>query len=190
MNWSSFKPVEFEDQLYGQKDREFKEVMDLPSRVAPVVLEVAMAAGKDSSAPLDLLRHRGWTIADPDVVCPDLDSYRSYIHGSRAEFAVAKNGYVVGDSGWFSCRSACYLASGRPVVVQDTGFSDVLPVGVGLLSFSDIDGACDAIAELESDYERHGEAALEIAETYFDSNRILASLIERSMATVPARGLP
>ena len=107
-------------------------------------------------------------------MCPDLDSYRAYIQGSKAEWSVAKHGYVVGRAGWFSCRSACYLASGRPVVVQDTGFSDVLPTGDGLLAFETPGQAADAIDSVVSDYDRHARAARELALAYFDSGAVLS----------------
>jgi glycosyltransferase involved in cell wall biosynthesis len=94
---------------------------------------------------------------------------------------VAKHGYVVGQAGWFSCRSACYLAAGRPVVVQDTGFSDVLPVGEGIVAFRTVDEAVAGIADVESKYERHSRAAREIAEEFFDSSRVLEELIDRAM---------
>ena len=141
MNWTSYKPVSFEGRTYGQKDVEFKRFLDLPSLVAPLPLELAVNSGKTSPTPRNLLTHKGWHLADPNKVCPDLDSYRQYIQTSLAEWSVAKNGYVEGQSGWFSCRSACYLAAGRPVVVQDTGFSSVLPTGDGILSFSTLDEA-------------------------------------------------
>jgi hypothetical protein len=122
--------------------------------------------------------HKGWKLVDPEEVCPDLDSYRSYIEGSKAEWSVAKNGYVEGQAGWFSCRSACYLAAGKPVIVQDTGFENLFPVGKGLLSFTDIDGAVSAIEEVEGNYSEHSIVAREIAEQYFDSKKVLADLIE------------
>ena len=102
---------------------------------------------------------------------------------SRAEWSVAKNGYVVGQSGWFSCRSACYLAAGRPVVVQDTGFSKVLPTGTGIVPFSTLQEAIDGIRDVESRYDIHRKAARDIAEQYFDSSLVLAQLLEKSMAS-------
>jgi hypothetical protein len=123
----------------------------------------------------------GWRTLDPSVVCPDPASYRDYLAGSTAEWSVAKNGYVDPSSGWFSCRSACYLACARPVVLQDTGFSSVLPVGVGLLPFSSLDEATEAIREVESNWERHSRAARAIAEQYFDSARVLDRLVTEAM---------
>jgi hypothetical protein len=182
MNWTSYAEVRHEGRTYGQKDVEFMRFLDLPARVAPVELECAMAGGKTRGAPLALLRHRGWRVVDPDVACPDLDGYRAYLAGSRGEWSVAKNGYVQGRPGWFSCRSACYLACGRPVIVQDTGFGDVLPVGEGLLSFQDVDGAAAAIDAAESDPARHRRAARAIAEAYFGSDAVLGRLVDRAMA--------
>jgi hypothetical protein len=178
MNWTSYNLVSHEGQNYGQKDEEFKRFLDLPSAVAPTVLEVALSVGKTKRAPRELLAHRGWRVVDPAVVCPDLDSYRRYVESSKAEWSVSKNGYVKGRSGWFSCRSACYLAAGRPVVLQDTGFSSVLPVGEGLLAFSTFDEAVDAVRGVEEDYSRHAAAARPIAEEYFDSDRVLSKLLE------------
>ena len=96
-----------------------------------------------------------------------------------AEWSVAKNGYVQGLSGWFSCRSACYLAAGRPTIVQDTGFSKILPVGEGLLSFTTQDEAVEAIHEVNCNYSKHKVAAREIASAYFDANLVLSSLINK-----------
>jgi hypothetical protein len=185
MNWTSYNDVEYQGVTYGQKNVEFSRFMELPTRTT-ARFEIAMAEGKNARPPVDLLRHRGWSIVDPSQVCPDIDSYRSYLQTSRGEWSVAKNGYVAGGSGWFSCRSACYLAAGRPVVAQETGFSAVLPVGEGLFAFSSIDEAVDAIDQIESDYERHARAAREIAEGYFDSQDVLGSLIERSLAGGPS----
>jgi hypothetical protein len=146
-----------------------------------VELEIAVNAGKTKRTPRDLLGHKGWQVVDPDQVCPDLESYRSYIETSKAEWSTAKNGYVVGQAGWFSCRSACYLAAGRPVAVQDTGFGDVLPVGEGILPFSTLDEAVNSIQEIAGHYARHADAARAIAETYFAAEKVLPPLIERAL---------
>jgi hypothetical protein len=180
MNWTSYREIEFEGRRYGQKDGELRRHLDLPSRTS-VPLELALASGKTARAPVDLLRHRGWSVVDPAVVCPDPDSYRTYIQRSRAEWSVAKHGYVIGRTGWFSCRSACYLAAGRPVVVEDTGFGSVLPTGAGLLVFDDLDSAVAAIDAVEADYPRHRRAAREIAEEYFAAEAVLGSLVSRAL---------
>jgi hypothetical protein len=183
MNWTSYKPIEHEGRAYGQKDMEFMRFIDLPTAVDPV-LEIAVNEGKTRVTPREFLAHRGWRVVDPDVMCPDLESYREYIQGSAAEWSVAKNGYVEGKPGWFSCRSACYLAAGRPVVVQDTGFEGILPTGEGLLSFRTIEEAAEGIREVAGDYERHGRAAREIAGEFFEARQVLGSLLERAATTV------
>jgi hypothetical protein len=181
MNWTSYKPVVYGNRSYGQKDLEFVRFQDLPRLIAPTALEVAVNAGKTRRTPRHLLAHKGWRVVDPAKVCPDLDSYRDYIEASKAEWSVAKNGYVVGRPGWFSCRSACYLAAGRPVAVQDTGFGAVLPTGEGLLAFSTMEEAVASIKEIEANYERHAKAAREIAAEYFDASKVLPRLIDEAI---------
>lgn len=181
MNWTSFNDVVYKGQTYGQKDVEFRRFLDLPRKVAPVVLEVAVNEGKTRRPPRDLLAHRGWRVVHPSKVCPDFETYRGYIESSKAEWSVAKNGYVLGQAGWFSCRSACYLAAGRPVVLQETGFSKIFPTGEGLFSFTTLEEAAAAIHEMEANYEQHSEAARAIAEEYFDSGRVLSRLIEEAL---------
>lgn len=184
MNWTSHNDVVYNGQTYGQKDVEFKRFIELPSKVTPAALEIAVNLGKTRRTPHDLLNYKGWRIVDPDKVCPDLDSYRKYVESSKAEWSVAKNGYVLGQPGWFSCRSACYLAAGRPVIVQDTGFSSVFPVGKGVLPFSTIDEAVNAIQEVETNYELHAKAARCIAEEHFNSKLVLTRLIEDAMGSL------
>ena len=188
MNWSSYDALTYRNKRYGQKDVEFMKFMELPQRVFPTPLEVALYKPRIKSSrnfavsvPLDSLETSGWKIVDAAEVCPDFHSYRRYIHQSKAEWSVAKGGYVVGQSGWFSCRSACYLAAGRPVVVQDTGFSRVLPVGEGVIGFNTIDEAEAGIREIEANYRRHANAARGIAEAYFDSDKVLDRLLEIAM---------
>lgn len=187
MNWDSYNKVKYKQTTYGQKDVEFMRFLDLPSRVAPEHLEVAACFRRHVNVPdsvLSHLRYKKWQVVDPNEVCPDIDSYRDYIQSSKAEWTVAKNGYVVGQPGWFSDRSANYLAAGRPVVVQDTGFSSVLPVGEGLLTFRTLDEAAENIRDVAAHYERHCRAARNIAQEYFDSNRVLVRLVEE--ATSPS----
>ena len=109
-----------------------------------------------------------------------MDDYQQYIQASRGEISVAKNLYVATRSGWFSCRSACYLAAGRPVIVQDTGFSDVIPTGAGLFAFSDGQEAEEALAAVEADYDRHSRAAREVAGEFFDARRVLSKLLQHA----------
>jgi hypothetical protein len=203
MSWTSYKPLIYDRKSYGQKDLEFARFLELPAQVAPTSLEVALGGTqhvhwqmwrKNLSAdlvstlqdhpqwtPRDLLEQMGWHVVDPLRVCGNLDSYRNYVESSKAEWSAAKNGYVRGQTGWFSCRAACYLAAGRPVVLQDTGFSNVLPVGKGLLKFSTIEEAAEAIRAVESDYARHAKAARSIAEEYFDARKVLPRLVEEAI---------
>jgi len=189
MNWTSYKPLKYQGQTYGQKDIEFKRFINLPVRVSPTILELAVNEGKTHRTPRELLAYKGWQVVDPAEVCPNFDSYRSYIQTSKAEWSVAKNGYVLGQSGWFSCRSACYLAAGRPVVVQDTGFSSVFPVGEGLLTFATFEEAVAAIHSVQVDYPRHARTAKAIAEEFFDSGTVLTRLIDESFSAIsPEKG--
>lgn len=183
MNWTSYKPLVLNGTSYAQKDVEFERFIELPRMVPETSLEIAVNAGKTRRTPRSLLSHKGWRVVHPDDVCPDIDSYRAYISASRAEWSVAKSGYVIGRSGWFSCRSACYLAAGRPVVVQDTGFSEVLPTGTGIVPFTTLQQAIEGIRDVERRYDIHRKAAREIAEQYFDSSVVLARLLEISMAS-------
>lgn len=180
MNWVSYNPVRHDGVDYGQKDVELRRFVDLPASVPDLDLELALGVGRARAAPVDLLRHRGWKVVDPDAVCPDLDTYRDYLIGSRGEWSIAKNGYVVGQAGWFSCRTACYLAAGRPAIVQDTGFSATIPTGEGLLTFADLSEAAEALREVDGAIARHSLAARSLAAEYFDSSVVLGSLIERA----------
>jgi hypothetical protein len=181
MNWTSLNPLVHDGTSYGQKDEEFRRFVDLPEHVAPTVLELAMGAGKTRRPPWGLLKRKGWQVVDAETTCPDLDSFRRYVATSFAEWTVAKNGYVRGQVGWFSGRSACYLAAGRPVVVQDTGFGSILPVGEGILAFRTLEEAFEDIQAVKGNYRRHSAAARKIAEEYFDSSKVLGRLIEISM---------
>ena len=188
MNWSSYNPVAFGGKTYGQKNIEFRRFLDLPGLVKPTVLEIAARGTRKRRLPVGLLghlRYKGWEVADPGEVCAGLDGYREYLQSSQAEWSVAKNGYVEGRPGWFSCRSACYLSAGRPVVVQDTGFGGVLPTGRGLISFSSLAEAAEGIRSVTSDYELHSRAARDIAAEYFDSRKVLAHLVEEAMTATP-----
>lgn len=179
MNWTSYKDIEFEGRVFGQKDGEFRRFLSLPTDVADVRFDVALNDGKTRRSPKPMLERNGWHILDPNEVCPDLDTYRDFIAASRAEWSVAKNGYVEGRSGWFSCRSACYLAAGRPVVVQSTGFEPYVPTGEGVLSFREPGEAIAAIKAVERDYDMHAEAARSVAESHFEAGRVLGDMLDR-----------
>jgi hypothetical protein len=155
----------------GNKDQEFLRFIDLPARTAQP-FEIAV------NGPRTLLREHGWATVDAMSVSRSLWDYRSFIHRSKAEFGVAKHTYVASRSGWFSDRTACYLASGRPALVQDTGWSDHVPRGDGLLAFSSPDEALAGIDRINSDYARHAARAVELARAHFDARVVLPPLLD------------
>jgi hypothetical protein len=206
MSWTSYKPMMVRGLQLGQKDDSLRRFIQLPAR-SPLRLEIALGSvhheswetaefpgdavetvGADTGAPDALLRRAGWTVIDALARCGTLDTYRSYVEGSRGEWSVAKSGYVVGASGWFSCRSACYLACGRPVVVQDTGFGPAIPAGAGVLSFTGPGDALEAIGEVAGRYETHARAAYEIAVEHFDSRKVLTRLLTDAVESGPSHG--
>ncbi len=174
MQWDSYPTRSYDGVEYGMKSHSFGPYFDLPQHVdAPMALALS-----GSHAPAKRLNEAGWQLHHGPDVTRDIWTYRDFLRRSRGEFAVAKHGYVTSRCGWFSERSACYLASGRPVVTQSTGFEDWLPTGEGLLSFRDATEAAAAIAEIEADYDRHARAARAIAEDEFASDRVLTDLLE------------
>lgn len=130
--------------------------------------------------PTKLLNEHGWELTDAVNATRDTDAYRRFIQQSKAELGFAKAMYVDTRSGWFSDRTQCYLASGRPALVRETGFSDVLPTGQGLLAFENVDGILAGLERIGGDLQRHSLAARELAQDYFDGSRVLRSLLERS----------
>jgi hypothetical protein len=177
MNWASYAPRDFAGTTYGQKDIEFERFIDMPSRT-PEKFVLAMGHGIGLRRPTERLESIGWNIIEPDIHIPDYKTYHDFLSRSKGEWSIAKNGYVKSRSGWFSCRSACYLAAGKPVVVQDTGWSDHLPSGEGALAFSTHEEAVDAITQVAGNYEHHSRAARAYAEKYFDAAKVCAALIE------------
>jgi hypothetical protein len=187
MSWESFDaPFEFGELRLGMKSESFKSLIELPSFVGRI-FEIAVRANSASS--IAALRQAGWGIADIDSVSCDPWKYQNFIQQSRAEFGVAKAGYAATRCGWFSERSAAYLASGRPVLHQDTGFSQWLPIGEGVHSFHSVNDAVDAIRRIEVDYEFHCRRAREVAIEYFAAPLVLGPLIEAAMA-MPAKAAP
>jgi hypothetical protein len=175
MTWKNFaEPIEYQGVRYGTKEIEFEKVKSLPKRL-PVHFE--LASGGDP--PVDEWQDLGWSVVDSHGISATPEQYRHYIQASRGEFSVAKNVYVATRSGWFSCRSTCYLAASRPVVVQDTGFSEIIPCGEGVLAFDNPEEAIEAIRRVESDYSRHQSAARRIAQEYFASDRVLGDMLSR-----------
>jgi hypothetical protein len=159
------------ERWHWSKDREFRRFRSLPSMSA---LPLELALGSIEEEEKEGLRRDGWNIADS---IGEPREYRDYILGSAGEFTVAKEQYVAPRSGWFSDRSACYLAAGRPVVTQDTGFGKFVPTGEGLFAYSTTEEAAAAIEAIAGDYERHSAAAREIAREYFDAQRLLDRML-------------
>ena len=176
-----FAPVQYEGATYGLRVHEFRKFAELPHQTGED-FELALDIHEAETSDLELLRRTGWRIVPPERVAGDPISYREYIGRSRAEFMVAKNMYVETRGGWFSDRSACYLASGKPVLAQDTGIARLYPVGEGLLTFSTLEGAARGVEAITSDYARHSRAARALAEEFFDSDKVLTTLLEKLSA--------
>ena len=179
MQWQSYRERTYKDQRYGLKNQSFLDYMDLPKMVNEP-FEIALGS---PSAPREELRGNGWVLIDPEKVTSTPQRYRRYIQSSKCEFSVAKHAYVVTNSSWFSERSAAYLASGRPVVTQDTGFSKFIETGKGLFSYSTMEEAISGISEINRHYKSHCDHARDIAKKYFDFKVVLQGLIERAMIT-------
>jgi hypothetical protein len=174
MTWNAFKgKLYYQGVEYKSKGSEFEKLIDLPRSVA-VPLRVAVGGIK---APMERLASNGWEVVDGPETSLTPELYQNFIAGSRGELSTAKHVYVAMRSGWFSCRSACYLASGRPVVVQDTGFAKIILVGAGILPFSTREEALAAVQQVEADYSRQARAARAAAEEYFDARQVLTQMI-------------
>lgn len=182
MTWNNFNgPLAHDGVSYHGKGHEVEKLIDLPGRTT----ERLLAAVGGTEAPLERLRSAGWEVIDGPAGTRSADAYRKLIATSRGEVSAAKHVYVAMRTGWFSCRSACYLAAARPVVVQETGFSSHLPGGAGLLPFSSPEEASDRIDEASANYAAHSRAARELAAEYFASDRVLSRLLEETFATTP-----
>jgi hypothetical protein len=173
--WRGFGAIEWRGVWYGQKADEFRRLMALPGLVN-VPLELCLFIHPDDPDRREL-EESGWRLVSPYQHAMSTDSYRDYIFASRGEVTAVKQGYAIGRTGWFSDRAACYLAAGRPVIVQDTGIGTYVPTGTGLLSFADIDGAAEAINRVENDYSRHAAAAASFAGDFLHSDLVLGRLL-------------
>lgn len=182
MNWTAAKNLEFKGETWGQKDVEFMKFIDLPQKVSEISLAVAVAqtggTGNDSF-PSEKAQKVGWKVLNPETEAADWISYQKFIEKSFGEFSVAKETYVKAKTGWFSCRSACYLAAGRPVITQETGWSKYIPTGKGLFAFDDEESVIEAIRRVMDDVELHSRCAREVAEEFFDSRKVLDSMLEQ-----------
>lgn len=182
MQWESYPSLRYDGCEYGMKSLSFAPYFDLPAQVDSR-LELALGG---STAPRARLASSGWIVRDPYELSSDPWVYQRFIQACMAEFSVAKQGYVATASGWFSDRSAEYLASGRPVVTQETGFSRWLQTGSGVFAFASPQEARAGIERVSREYERHCRGARAVAEEYFDARRVLPSLLERAAAAAPA----
>ena len=174
-----FGPVQHGNQSFGLKVHEFRKFIELPCHVPQrfeMALNIHPADHKDSAA----LNRNGWRIVNPAKTVANPAAFRSYVQESDAEFSVAQGIYVETNSGWFSDRTVRYLASGKPALVQNTGFSRNLPVGDGLLAFSNLPEAVAGVQRLAADYDHHCRAARTLAETYFDSDKVLGKLLDEA----------
>jgi hypothetical protein len=172
-----YGPVEHEGRTFGLKAHEWRKFLELP-RLVPQTFEVALEMYPEEDRDLEALQSHGWHVVDPAGVAGDPASFRTYVQGSGGEFSVAQGIYVETHSGWFSDRTAEYLASGKPVLVQETGFSRVYPVGEGLLTFRTLEEAVAGARSIAADHEGHARAARRFAEEHLDSDRVLGRLLE------------
>ena len=188
LTWkNSPEQITHDGVTYGTKEMEFERIETLP-QVVPYRLEIAAGGTDRPEDEVEALtwyptkprwERLGWAVVDAHAVSATPALYRQYVESSRGEFSVAKNIYVATRSGWFSCRSVCYLAAGRPVVVQDTGFSEIIPCGDGVVPFSSLEEAAAGLSRVEADYAHHQEAARDIALRCFGSDAVLGDMLAR-----------
>ena len=176
-HWRAYGSIEHGGVHYGQKAHSLRPLLELPRR-SGARFALALGIHRDEERDLAALHGHDWELLDPDLVARSPDAYARFVRGSWAEFGLAKSGYAASKCGWFSDRSICYLASGRPVLALDTGFGADVPTGEGVLAFATVDEAQAGVEALRGGYERHRRAARSLAEDVFDSDRVLARLLE------------
>ncbi len=175
-NWRSYGSIEHNGVQYGQKVHSMRELMHLPSLVPELTLEPAIAIDTAESADIEAMHRSGWQYLEANRA-HDPGDFQRFVQDSAVEIGVAKSGYTLSRCGWFSDRSAAYLASGRPVVAQDTGWTVAITADSGLLPFTNAEGAASALRQVVSDYGRHARAARQLACELFDSHRVLTRLL-------------
>jgi hypothetical protein len=178
--------VDFAGRTFGQKAHEFRKFIELPQRTGHT-FEIALDIHSAETNDIAQLERNGWHLTSPSQLALP-DAYQGYIQSSAAEFSVAQGIYVETGSGWFSDRTACYLASGRPALVQDTGFSSYYPAGEGLLTFRTFDEAVEGVAAIMSGYNRHSRAARDLAVCCFNSDRVLGRILDEVGLPIPHEG--
>jgi hypothetical protein len=181
MQWNSYPALEYQGRRFGMKSASFWPYKNLPTLTAQT-LELAVGG---EWVPRDVLRENCWQVRDPSELSRDPWTYQAYIQASKAEFAVANQGYVDTHCGWFSERSAAYLASGRPVVVQQTGFSDWLHAAGGVLAFHCPDEAVAQVEDVLGRYSFHCSEARAVAEAYFEASKVLSRLLDAALNLTP-----
>ena len=174
MNWHSNHVLAYNKKTYGQKDMEFEKFIDLPGRTSQR-LEVAVSG---ANVPKQRLIDKGWWVSNADDIAQSIRSYLTFITRSKGEFSVAKNVFVETQAGVIADRSAYYLYYGKPVVLQDTGFSKHLPCGAGLFAVKNSEEAAAAIERINQDYKKHSKAAQEIAREYFMADKVVQKILD------------
>ncbi|HTN25894.1 MAG TPA: hypothetical protein VL120_18035 [Solirubrobacteraceae bacterium] len=175
-HWRAYGSIDHGGVHYGQKAHTLRRLLELPRRTG-ARFALALGIHRDERRDLAALDGHGWELLDPGAVARTPDAYGDFVRGSWAEFGLAKSGYAASRCGWFSDRSVCYLASGRPVLALDTGFAADIPTGAGLLAFTTVDEAAAGVDELRGGYARHRRAARALAEDVFASDRVLGRLL-------------
>jgi hypothetical protein len=175
MNWDSYAQDTFQGTTFGMKSLSFSSYYDLPLLLPGENFELAIGG---PSIPAQKLEAHNWKVVNPLQVTPTPCHFQQYIEMSKGEWTVAKHGYVISNSGWFSERTLNYMATGKPVVIQDTGFSEFLPSGKGLMAFTSPEEAIEGIKEVNADYRLHSGAARKIVEDHFESKLVLSSLLK------------
>jgi hypothetical protein len=180
----AYAPIKFNGSTYGVKAHEFRKVIALPQR-SPCAFEIALQIHPGDSKDIEALRAHGWRLSDPFIASSSPGRFRQFVQSSGAEFSVAQGIYVETNSGWFSDRTVRYLASGRPALVQDTGFARHYPCGEGLIPFSNLDEAVDGAERIAGDYGRHCAAARRVAEAHFDSDKVIREIARTIGLSLP-----
>jgi len=175
IRWQGFREAKFGGTAYGQRDRSFPRYLEMPKRTAQKFCVAMMGTGPE------MLRRHGWEVEPGEVVSRTPASYREFIQQSRGEFSIPKHGYVAMRSGWVSDRSVCYLASGRPVLIEDSGLGACLPLGEGLVTFADPEGALAGLERINRNYAQHRRAARKLAEEVFAAEQVLPQFLEAAM---------
>lgn len=173
----AYGTTQFSGKQFGPKAHEFRKFYQLPELVPGCEFELALDIHSAEDRDLSALRSHGWQLVDPKTTVADAGAFQAYIQNSGAEFSVAQPVYVETGSGWFSQRTAEYLASGKPALVQDTGFGRHLPTGDGLITFVDLKEAVDGAKKIRANYAHHCRAARSVAEEYFDSDKVLGEFL-------------